>query len=287
MRTPRPRRRVGTRASGLRRRTQRRALFATPSTGAQFLPHSDRYAVDSRPPAYRTFRPARRRPHRLRGALGRILRMLNEPSRVDRTVLVALTLVLWAVRCARPRATTRCIRCGNCTASTTRSTCSARSTCCAQRLSARAGRAARLRERQGAGDGNQPGGDRFAQVQAKCSRAPCCPRARRCPTSWAARYSRAHALRTTGRRTVHLRSIRALVRRRGDFPAAADAARLRAAIRRRDVLPGAARKDGKSIAGAGNRARSDRLVRKFVHGPQAEYWCRASSRRTTCRKEVG
>jgi len=30
-------------------------LFATPSTGAQFLPNSERYAVDSRPPAYRTF----------------------------------------------------------------------------------------------------------------------------------------------------------------------------------------------------------------------------------------
>jgi 3',5'-cyclic-AMP phosphodiesterase len=30
-------------------------LFATPSTGAQFLPHSDRYAVDSRPPGYRRF----------------------------------------------------------------------------------------------------------------------------------------------------------------------------------------------------------------------------------------
>jgi Icc protein len=30
-------------------------LFATPSTGAQFLPGSDRYAVDSRPPAYRSF----------------------------------------------------------------------------------------------------------------------------------------------------------------------------------------------------------------------------------------
>jgi 3',5'-cyclic-AMP phosphodiesterase len=30
-------------------------LFATPSTGAQFLPHSDRYAVDSQPPAYRSF----------------------------------------------------------------------------------------------------------------------------------------------------------------------------------------------------------------------------------------
>jgi Icc protein len=30
-------------------------LFATPSTGAQFLPKSDRYAVDSRPPAYRSF----------------------------------------------------------------------------------------------------------------------------------------------------------------------------------------------------------------------------------------
>ena len=30
-------------------------LFATPSTGAQFLPGSDRYAVDSRPPAYRIF----------------------------------------------------------------------------------------------------------------------------------------------------------------------------------------------------------------------------------------
>jgi Icc protein len=30
-------------------------LFATPSTGAQFLPGSDRYAVDTRPPAYRMF----------------------------------------------------------------------------------------------------------------------------------------------------------------------------------------------------------------------------------------
>jgi Icc protein len=30
-------------------------LFATPSTGAQFLPASDRYAVDSKPPAYRSF----------------------------------------------------------------------------------------------------------------------------------------------------------------------------------------------------------------------------------------
>jgi Icc protein len=30
-------------------------LFGTPSTGAQFQPHSDRYAVDSRPPAYRRF----------------------------------------------------------------------------------------------------------------------------------------------------------------------------------------------------------------------------------------
>lgn len=30
-------------------------LLATPSTGAQFLPKSDRYAVDSRPPAYRRF----------------------------------------------------------------------------------------------------------------------------------------------------------------------------------------------------------------------------------------
>jgi len=30
-------------------------LYGTPSTGAQFTPHSDRYAVDSRPPAYRVF----------------------------------------------------------------------------------------------------------------------------------------------------------------------------------------------------------------------------------------
>lgn len=30
-------------------------LFATPSTGAQFLPKSERYAVDTRPPAYRPF----------------------------------------------------------------------------------------------------------------------------------------------------------------------------------------------------------------------------------------
>jgi len=32
------------------------ALFATPSTGAQFLPGADCYAVDVRPPAYRSFR---------------------------------------------------------------------------------------------------------------------------------------------------------------------------------------------------------------------------------------
>jgi Icc protein len=31
------------------------SLFATPSTGAQFLPNSERFAVDSRPPAYRHF----------------------------------------------------------------------------------------------------------------------------------------------------------------------------------------------------------------------------------------
>jgi Icc protein len=30
-------------------------LFATPSTGAQFLPSSDKFAIDSRPPAYREF----------------------------------------------------------------------------------------------------------------------------------------------------------------------------------------------------------------------------------------
>lgn len=30
-------------------------LLATPSTGAQFLPHSDRFALDVRPPAYRGF----------------------------------------------------------------------------------------------------------------------------------------------------------------------------------------------------------------------------------------
>ena len=30
-------------------------LFATPSTGAQFLPGSDRFAIDARPPAYRPF----------------------------------------------------------------------------------------------------------------------------------------------------------------------------------------------------------------------------------------
>jgi len=34
-------------------------LFATPSTGAQFLPRSERYQLDSRPPAYRHFDLAR------------------------------------------------------------------------------------------------------------------------------------------------------------------------------------------------------------------------------------
>jgi Icc protein len=30
-------------------------LLATPSTGAQFLPGSDNFAIDTRPPGYRTF----------------------------------------------------------------------------------------------------------------------------------------------------------------------------------------------------------------------------------------
>jgi len=30
-------------------------LFATPSTGAQFQPNSDRFAIDASPPAYREF----------------------------------------------------------------------------------------------------------------------------------------------------------------------------------------------------------------------------------------
>jgi len=30
-------------------------LLATPSTCAQFLPHADEFAVDPRPPGYRTF----------------------------------------------------------------------------------------------------------------------------------------------------------------------------------------------------------------------------------------
>lgn len=30
-------------------------LFGSPSTGAQFLPHSDRFALDTRPPGYRSF----------------------------------------------------------------------------------------------------------------------------------------------------------------------------------------------------------------------------------------
>jgi 3',5'-cyclic-AMP phosphodiesterase len=34
-------------------------LFATPSTGAQFLPLSDDFAIDTRPPAYRQFRLGR------------------------------------------------------------------------------------------------------------------------------------------------------------------------------------------------------------------------------------
>jgi Icc protein len=30
-------------------------IYATPSTGAQFEPHSERFSIDARPPAYRPF----------------------------------------------------------------------------------------------------------------------------------------------------------------------------------------------------------------------------------------
>ena len=56
----------------VRRQARRRALFATPSTGAQFLPKSDRYAVDSRAAGLPQLRTARRRAYRHRGPLGRI-----------------------------------------------------------------------------------------------------------------------------------------------------------------------------------------------------------------------
>jgi 3',5'-cyclic-AMP phosphodiesterase len=36
---------------GLRKNVR---MLATPSTGAQFLPHADDFALDRRPPAYRT-----------------------------------------------------------------------------------------------------------------------------------------------------------------------------------------------------------------------------------------
>lgn len=53
-------------------------LYATPSTGAQFLPLSERYAVDARPPAYRSFELAPK---------GRILSEVRwvEPLRLRRT----------------------------------------------------------------------------------------------------------------------------------------------------------------------------------------------------------
>lgn len=42
-------------AGAQRRRHDAVRLFATPSTGAQFLPLSDNFAIDSRPPAFRQF----------------------------------------------------------------------------------------------------------------------------------------------------------------------------------------------------------------------------------------
>jgi len=55
MRTPRARRRVGHVHQEFDGERNGVRLFSTPSSCAQFVPKSDRYALDSRPPAYRRF----------------------------------------------------------------------------------------------------------------------------------------------------------------------------------------------------------------------------------------
>ncbi len=209
-------------------------LFATPSTGAQFLPLSDRYAVDSRPPAYRSFdlhaddESTRRctgsspcRCGRWRHASRR-----PDPTPMQRTrlglILCGLIVCLAGARRRRPAFAVGAAR-----QAQHRLSARAPFTCCASATTRWPRPAGGLWQCRGRAHGSEFGGDRLGAGQEECSAAPSCRGRTLTEVLGQHRYGRADTLaREVGVRALQFRSIRALVRRRGHFAAAIGAARL-------------------------------------------------------------
>ena len=184
-------------------------LFATPSTGAQFLPKSERYAVDSRPPAYRRFRLHAdgsidsevrwvdslrlRQAARALSTCRRDPRKAADPWRPRRVGLLGMACWRCALRPAAP--TPRCIRCGSCTASTTPSICSAPSMCCARATIRSLPRCSmRTATRVRCSWKSTSRKSMARKCKRKCSPVRCCPTARPCRRSWGRRATRARRL---------------------------------------------------------------------------------------------
>ena len=109
-------------------------LFATPSTGAQFLPEERSLRGRFASAGLSELRPACRWAHRHRGALGGIAAdAAGSDSLSARLSRYGDSLAVADCCSASPRArTAHCMRCGSCTASTTPCICSAPFTCCAR-----------------------------------------------------------------------------------------------------------------------------------------------------------
>ena len=273
----RSRRRMGPRAPGIRRQARQRAACSRRRRPARnSCPKSDRYAIDSRPPAYRLFRrctPTGAFDSEIRWVEARPLRQAAAATLIRRARVRhanaqgsrprsstagtrPLRLLLGAVLARRsapwrtptpPQHSLWELHGKHNTVYVLGSIHVLR----AERLPARA-RGARCVPRlevahswRSTSTKSTP--SRRAIRDARERHA--CPRARPCPKSWGrARYARAQSLaREVGVELVDVRSIRAVVRRRSHLAAAADAARLRAAAPGVEMyFLGRARTDGKS-----------------------------------------
>jgi len=138
---PRPRCGVGTCAPGVRRANAGMFACSRPRRpGGQFLPNSDRYAVDSRPPAFglSTCAPMddRHRVHwieSLQGASQWRARFQRPPADATHCLVPFGPGAVRAFLCVTARADGHCIHSGYiCTANTTPSICWVPFTCCAR-----------------------------------------------------------------------------------------------------------------------------------------------------------
>ena len=155
-------------------------------------------------------------------------------------------------------------------------------------LPAGAGRAARLLGRQGTAHGDQSGRDRFrSRCRRRCCPAPCCRRARRCRWSWDRSAMRVpRAWRTMRESTCRCSTSS----RRGSRPRRSpsySSAQLgfQAQSGRRDVL---SRPRAHATARASRDSRPcttrSRCSRPCPWTNRPNTWCRASSRRASCRR---